>query len=88
MILPDISEVGKVGIVQVRNETSIARNGGHEQLIISVESARNHARKEDEPDHELLVSAVLANIGQNQVKVDHLPVVLGKMCAPPKTGYH
>lgn len=67
--------------------TSVAAGSrGHKQLIVGVKSARNHSGKEDEPHHQLLVSAILTDIGQNQIEIDHFDIDEQPMCLRPSAG--
>lgn len=60
-----------LGDIEFRHVAAILGHRGHKQLIVRVKTAWYHAGQEDKPHHELLVGAVLADIGQDQVEIDH-----------------
>lgn len=43
--------------------------GSHEELVVGVEAARHRPRQEEEPQDQLLVSPVLADVGKDLVEI-------------------
>lgn len=43
--------------------------GGHEELVVGVEPARHRPRQEEEPQDQLLVGPVLADVREDLVEI-------------------